>query len=94
MSHWMFNCKEVSRRVSESMDRDLPLYQRILIRMHLLMCRYCARFRCQVLMIRGVCRDHQLHDNLSDPTAILSPDARERILKALKSSLAALKSKV
>jgi len=82
----MFNCKEVSRRVSESMDRKLPLYQRMLIRMHLLMCKYCARFRRQVVMLRKLCRSHRLNENFSDPNASLSPDARERIRQALKPS--------
>ncbi len=86
MSHWMFNCKEVSRRISESMDRNLPFYQRMLIRMHLLMCKYCARFQQQVVMLREFCRSYQLDENFSDPTVILSPDARERIRNTLKSS--------
>ncbi len=88
MSHWMFNCKEVSRRVSKSMDSNPPLYQRMLIRMHLLMCKYCARFRRQVMMLRELCRRHRLHENenFSDPNIKLSPDARKRIRQALKSS--------
>jgi len=75
MSHWMFNCKEVSRRISESMD-------------HLLMCKYCARFRRQIVMLREFCRSYQLNETFLDPTVILSPDARERIRKTLKSSSA------
>jgi RNA polymerase subunit RPABC4/transcription elongation factor Spt4 len=88
MSHWMFNCKEVSRRISESMDHNLPLYQRMLIWMHLLMCKYCARFRRQIIMLREVCRSYQLNENFLDSTVILSPDARERIRKTLQSSSA------
>lgn len=83
MSHWMFNCKEVSRRVSESMDRNLPLYQRMLIRMHLMMCKYCTRFRRQVMILREFCRSRHLDEHVLDSAATLSPDARERIRKAL-----------
>ncbi|MEA1948981.1 MAG: zf-HC2 domain-containing protein [Thermodesulfobacteriota bacterium] len=86
MSHWMFNCKEVSRRVSESMDHRLPLYQRMLIRMHLLMCKYCSRFRRQLLLLREFSRSPQLAEDFPDLTVVLTQDARERILQALKSS--------
>lgn len=85
MSHWMFNCKEVSRRISESMDHDISLYQRMLIRMHVLMCRYCARFRRQVLFLRALCRSRRLDESALDTSVNLPPDARERIRQALKS---------
>ena len=88
MSHWMFNCKEVSRRVSESMDHSLPLYQRMLIRVHLLMCRYCARFRRQVMFLREFCRRRQLDEHFPDVSVVMPPDVRERIRQALKSSSA------
>ena len=86
MSHWMFNCKEVSRRLSESMDHRLPLYQRMLIRMHLLMCKYCSRFRRQLLLLREFCRSPRMAEDFPDPTVVLPPDARELIRHALKSS--------
>ena len=86
MFHWMFNCKEVSRRVSESMDHKVPIYQRMLIRMHLLMCKYCTRFHRQIVMLRDLCRSHRLDENSIDPSVNLPQDARERIRKALKSS--------
>jgi hypothetical protein len=87
MSHWMFNCKEISRQISESMDHNLSLYQRMLIRVHLLMCRYCARFRRQVLFLRELCRSHQLDESSLDASVNLPPDARERIRQSLKSWL-------
>ena len=85
MSHWMLNCKEVSRRVSESMDHRLPLYQRMLIRMHLLMCSYCARFRQQVMFLRELCRSRQLDEDFPDSAVVMPPEVRERIRQALKS---------
>ena len=34
MKHWMFRCKDVSQKVSQSMDDPLPYYQRMAIRIH------------------------------------------------------------
>ena len=52
MNHWMFRCNDVSQKVSQSMDDDLPLHQRMAIWIHLLMCRYCLRFRNQMKQLR------------------------------------------
>lgn len=52
MRHWMFRCKDVSHKVSLSLDASLPLHQRLAVRMHLMMCRYCARFRRQLIMLK------------------------------------------
>lgn len=52
MKMWVFNCKEVSRLVSESMDGQLSWNQRLGIRFHLMMCRYCARFSKQLEQMR------------------------------------------
>jgi hypothetical protein len=86
MKHWMFNCKAVTQIVSESMDRDLPIHHRVLVRMHLLMCKYCARFRRQLLTIREVCRSEELMPGDSDDTLVLPQDACERIKQSLQKS--------
>jgi hypothetical protein len=79
MSHWMFNCKDISKKVSESMDRSLTLHHRILIKMHLMMCKYCSRFRKQLLIIRDACRLENLHTKDLENTQSLSQEARERL---------------
>ena len=86
MDHWMFNCKEVSQKVSESFDRKLPLVQRMLIRAHFLMCRDCARFLQQLLLIRKMARYAPPVDNPFDNAVTLSPDARKRLNQTLKSA--------
>ncbi len=83
MKHWMFSCKEVTQMVSESMDRDLPRYQRIGIWIHLMMCKFCSRYRQQLMSLRKVLRSQALHDENNEPHAKLSPEARERIKKSL-----------
>lgn len=85
-SHWMFNCESVSHKLSESFDRKLPLRHRLMIRFHVVMCKYCARFRKQLITIRQLCRqidlsDHELSDLPAMPAA-----ARERITRALRSA--------
>ncbi|GAB4342783.1 MAG: hypothetical protein Kow0099_20610 [Candidatus Abyssubacteria bacterium] len=52
----MLSCEEVTRLVSESMDRRLPLSRRIPMRMHLRMCNLCAKYRRQLLMMRQAVR--------------------------------------
>lgn len=84
MKHWMFCCKDVSKKISESMDRNLPFHHRMFIRIHLMMCKYCARFKHQLLMLRKLSRlEISLCEDTSPPI-VLSMEARERIKKSLK----------
>lgn len=85
MNHWMFRCKDVSQKVSQSMDSSLSLHHRLAIRFHLMMCRYCARFRRQMMMLRTLSRDIDDDSIPSDTPATLSNEARERIKKTLHS---------
>ena len=84
MKHWMFCCKDVSQKFSESLDRKLPLHQRMFIRFHQLMCRYCSRFRRQLLLLRELSRSDEFSDVSRELTAGLSQSARERIKASLK----------
>jgi len=84
MIHWMFNCKEVSERVSLSMDASLPVHHRMMITMHLLMCKYCNRFRKQLMILRNAIRlEKRPEDDPAQPGS-LSNATRERIKKALR----------
>ena len=87
---WMYNCKEVSEMVSESMNRALPFYQRVLIRIHLLMCKYCTRCRAQLETIRAAVRYDELHGKELDDSRSLSSDGKERLKEFLKNHLADL----
>lgn len=84
MAHWMFNCKDVSYKISESMDRHLPYPHRLLIRLHLLMCRYCARFRRQLIFMNKLSRYKDATEKVPPSEMTLSTQARERISKTLK----------
>ena len=86
MNHWMFRCKDVSQKVSLSMDTSLPLRHRLAVRFHLMMCRYCARFRRQMLKLRTLSRAIDT-DAPASGTMTLSDDARARIKEALHSSI-------
>ena len=86
MKHWMFNCREVSRKVSESMDRSLPLSQRVMIRFHFAMCKYCARLQKQLLSIRQALRAEGT-PVIEGASESLSQDARERLQQLLKNAM-------
>ena len=83
----MFNCNEVSQKVSESMDRVLPFHQQIMIRFHLLMCKYCARFRDQLLLIRKAIRTEEDPDEDLRPSESSFSESWERIKQALRDQL-------
>lgn len=87
MSHWMFNCKEVSKMVSASLDRTLPFHQRAMIRIHLLMCKYCARLKDQLVIIRDACRLDDLCGEDFDHTHPLPHDARNRLKQTLTNTM-------
>ena len=86
MKHWMFRCNDVSQKVSQSLDVTLPLHHRLAVRMHLMMCRYCARFRRQLIMLRIIGRQMDDKPSTDITTATLSNETKERIKKALRAA--------
>jgi len=82
----MLTCKDVSRLVSESLDHKLPLWPRLQVRMHLLMCRLCSRFRQQMVFLKDAARHYWTAGEETDASPGLSPEARERLKQALRSS--------
>jgi hypothetical protein len=81
----MLSCRDVTRLISESMDHSLPLGKRIGMRIHLLMCKFCARYERQLLLIRDTAR--RLGAIEPEPGLFaretLSEEARGRISKSL-----------
>ncbi len=62
------------------MDRRMTVYERTGIRLHLMMCVLCRRYRKQLLLIRSLLRqdnsDNTTHHHLSE-------EARKRIAREL-----------
>lgn len=83
----MYNCQEASEIISESMDRDLPFSQRVLIRMHLLMCKYCRMGKEQFKIIRAASRYEELYGRELDASRSLSREGKERLKEFLKNNL-------
>ena len=86
MNHWMFRCNDVSKKVSQGMDTPQPLGTRMMIRMHLWMCRHCSRVYRQLHQLRQMSR-HNHADAADCPPDLpdaLSPEARERIKAKLR----------
>ena len=69
------------------MDRVLPFHQQIMIRFHLLICKYCARFRDQLLLIRKAIRTEEDPDEDLRPSESSFSESRERIKHALRDQL-------
>jgi hypothetical protein len=90
----MLSCKDASRLVSDSLDRQLSWRQRLSLRIHLLMCGVCARFRRQVLFLNQAAKQYISESRVGTGDAAveariadtrLAEDVRERIKQALRS---------
>ena len=80
----MLKCKDLSRLVAADQIEDFSFMQRMELKFHLFMCRYCARYRKQLLVLREICRQ-RLDDDTTDPSVVLPPEACDRIKASLKS---------
>lgn len=53
----MPSCKEVTRLVSEGLDRELGFGERVALRVHFMMCRGCRNFEDQLQRLRQAMRE-------------------------------------
>ncbi|TXT24821.1 MAG: hypothetical protein FD134_1356 [Gallionellaceae bacterium] len=59
----MLNCKQAAMLMSQGMDRELGMMQKMGLRFHLLMCGGCRNFGKQVEFLRQSCRKFTQQDN-------------------------------
>jgi hypothetical protein len=80
------SCKEVIRIISDSMDSTPSFKQRIAVRLHILICKWCARYQRQLLLIRSLLRGRsgKIEENT---LGNISPEARERMKGALNRNI-------
>jgi hypothetical protein len=69
--------------MSESMDRRLGVVEYLELKLHLLVCAWCARYLKQIKLIGCALELPMLAEQ--EPRSSLSPEARHRIAKALNS---------
>lgn len=49
-------CENITRLISDSMDRRLNPFKHLVLRVHLMVCTLCERYRKQLLFIRQAIR--------------------------------------
>src|SRR5258708_4014595 len=77
------SCKEATRLQSKAIDRKLRWRQRVGLRVHLLLCKWCRRYGKQITFLRNAA--HQHPDEMADSVPQkLSGEARERIKQRLQ----------
>ena len=74
--------------MSESLERRLGLVERTKLRLHLLVCAWCARYLKQIKLLRQLLSQHESTgpDNNAGPPK-LTDKARQRISDSLRNSM-------
>ena len=53
----MFTCKQVSNSLNQKNFQDLPLWKRLLIKLHVKCCIFCGKYNTQVIETHEMCRE-------------------------------------
>ena len=82
----MLTCKQASQIISQSLDRNLSWQERLTLRLHLFICKYCKRFSQQLSTLRVTLK--RMNETVENDTNItMSSDIKARIAKSMQSTI-------
>ena len=86
----MLNCKDATRLISEGLDHRLSMWQRMNLRMHVMMCGACSAYKRQIEGLHRLFglrrqRTEGIMSNMSSEAHRLSPAKREQIKHLMES---------
>ena len=82
----MLTCKQASQIISQSLDRNLSWQERLTLRLHLFICKYCKRFSQQLTTLRVALK--RMNETVENDTNItMSSDIKARIAKSMQSTI-------
>ncbi len=78
-------CQEMAPLMSESLERRLGVLEQLQLKLHLMVCVWCARYLKQIKFLRQLVRQQTFAaaTDTSSPVA-LSVEVRQRICRSLK----------
>ena len=80
----MLTCKQASQLISQSLDHPLSFPNRFKLRLHLVLCDACCRFKRQLNQLRNalqqLCQGTEVDDTIT-----LSAQAKVRIIDSVAS---------
>lgn len=78
-------CREIVPLLSYALDRKLTFVERIRIRLHLMSCNACTSYADNIGFLHDVFHIHGDKIDSEEIQTTLSPDAKDRIRRALES---------
>jgi hypothetical protein len=80
----MLKCKEASQLVSRALDEKLSMRERIELKFHLFICKYCSTFNQQLKTLTIAIS--KLRKTIEDDTSITLPkETKSRIAQSFES---------
>ena len=79
----MISCRQAADLVSQGLDRRLRLGERLRLRLHLALCRSCARYQAQLRFLRRAVTGLARRSAAAEAESPMPEDARERIRRRL-----------
>jgi hypothetical protein len=84
----MISCQKATELASHSLDRPLNLWEKVALKTHLKICLQCKKYHQQLLTLHEATgRFAEFLDANGDQLPRLSPDARQKVLAALKNEM-------
>lgn len=77
------DCKTITPTLSESVDRELTLKERVVVRLHLFTCEACVLYLDQIRLLHDLIHKHQ--PKLVQSTSALDESAKDCMKAALTS---------
>jgi hypothetical protein len=81
----MLSCKEASQIISQSLDRPLTMRERLAVKLHLLICKYCKQFSQQLQTIRNALKIASTKIE-NDDTIKMPSETKKRLMQSIESS--------
>lgn len=73
----MLSCKEITENANSYLDRELPLFTRMKVKMHLVLCENCRRYMDQLQLTIQSLSKFRRDDTVSD-------DVVDKVVRSMK----------
>lgn len=80
----MLTCKQVSKALAEGDYMDLPLFKRMLLRLHISLCFVCQGFNRNIMVFQDLARAFRCKEEDLPFGEKLPDEARRRILAEIE----------